>query len=68
MKWPWMIFILIILLFLAWNLWGLFSTHNLDKPTYTIQKTYDSIEVRLYDSMILASVRVQGNQSQAINE
>lgn len=47
--------------------WGPIASHNVEKPDYRVIEQHDSIEIREYNTMIVAETTAQGSRKDAIN-
>jgi hypothetical protein len=59
--------IIAILLFVAWNVWGYFSS-NVEQAAYEVVTKGDGYEIRRYAPHIVAQTSVSGNYDEALNE
>lgn len=60
-------FLVVVGIFLAWNVWGYFSS-NVEQAEYVVVKKADGYEVRTYAPHIAAQTTVSGTYEQALNE
>ncbi len=61
------IVLIAVVLFLAWNVWGYFSS-NVEEAAYEVVKKGEGYEIRRYAPSILAQARVSGSYEEALNE
>jgi effector-binding domain-containing protein len=67
MKWLITLIALIVLITLYF-LWMAWIMHNVKTPKYTVIEKSNSFEIRDYAPMIIATVHVSGDRSEAINQ
>ena len=61
------ILVAIVVLFVAWNAWGYFSS-NVEQAAYVVTKKAEGYEIRSYASQIVAQTTVNGEYEEALNE
>lgn len=64
---PIKVLIVLAVLFLAWVAWGYFSVRSIEQPSYELLSEKDGIEVRQYDSYIVAETTVEAGYREGLN-
>jgi len=68
MKFPYILLIVLGVLFLAWCLFGIFSVRGIESPKYTVLEKSSVYEIREYAPMILATAEAEGTLDEATNQ
>lgn len=68
MKFPYIVLLVIVVLFLAWCLFGIFAVRGIESPKYTLVQKENGYEIRDYAPMILATAQAEGTLDQATNK
>ena len=61
-------FLIIIVVIVLWTLASYIAVRNLEEPSYEVLQKTNKYEIRSYKSFIVASVEVEGNQQEALNQ
>lgn len=61
------IFIIVVVLLMAWSVWGYFSS-NVEQARYTVLKKADGYEVREYAPRIVAQTTVGGSYQESLSQ
>jgi len=64
---PIKVLIVLAILFLAWVAWGYFSVRSIEQPPYELLSEKDGIEVRQYDSYIVAETTLEAGYREGLN-
>ena len=52
---------ILLLVFAVIQLFGLYSQHNIETYSYTIEETYEEFEIRNYDATLFTSVKISSS-------
>jgi len=58
----------LVLLFIAWCVFGYFAVRSVEQLEYTVESTHNGYEIRNYPTHLRAQTKITGNVAQASNQ